>query len=76
MSTVEEMRVEVEAHRGLVGETHWSELDHQTMDDVFLVPRQNSSLGNDYTFILTAAVATFLAQLISLFLGATSTTFI
>ena len=66
------MRVEVEAHRGLVGETHWSEVEHflLTMDDVFLVPRQDSSLGNDYTFILTAAVATFLAQLISLFLGA------
>ena len=40
------------------------------MDDPYLVPRQDSMTDNEFTFIVTAAVASFLAQLISLFLGA------
>ena len=34
-----------------------------------MAPKQDSMPDNEYTFIVTAAVASFLAQLISLFLG-------
>ena len=41
------------------------------MDDVSLAPRQDLMPDNEYTFIVTAAIASFLAQLISIFLDAT-----
>ena len=63
---------------------HWSEEEpsrfffesdryqtSDTMDDVSLAPRQDLMPDNEYTFIVTAAIASFLAQLISIFLDAT-----